>query len=762
MINIRIRRFLFLILYFVSFAGMDQMCAQTFLEFKLSEPLEKKYLKLLPDSKQADSVTAIRKLNKLTATFFDEGFLAASIDSVTGTKDTLIVFIFTGKKYEWVKLGNGNIDEGVLSEAGFREKFYESKPVKLSTINKLNQKILGYCEDHGYPFASLQYRDFNFTEQKIGANLYLTTDKRITIDSVIVRGESKLSKTYLYNYLSIKPGDWYNESVIRKISSRLKELPMVTETKPFNIAFTEETARVILQLEDKKASQVDGIIGILPDNSQTGKVQVTGDLRIRLLSSFGKGELFDLNWKQPQSKTQDLKVKLNYPFLFSTPFGIDLNLGIYKKDSSYLEVILGAGIQFLLKGGNYLKVFVNKKESSLLSTDIYENLTVLPPYADISLTSYGLGFRSLKLDYRLKQYLSKYMSSFFARQGIDNNFNFKIVINFLELIDNEKSIPIYMNEEYANRRGPSSANVTDNFRKKRVSEILVKGDRSENNFYRLDFDCYIDFSDKQKMVTKETSVSLILVALSIIVVVALFLVTYKNLMEEKRLSNLKTDFINNMTHELKTPLSTITVAGKTLEMEQIRKNDAKILETARLIGKQSIHLNQLINMILEISMWERTQFQLDKKVVSIDELMDDVIESFKSGGGSNATINEKYNFQGTKADLDIVYFTTMVNNLLSNAVKYSDKIPVIDIEGSFNENSIAIKISDNGIGINKTDQKHIFDKFYRATTGNIHKFKGLGLGLYYVKKIAEAHGGDVAVSSKPGKGSSFTVTLPKA
>ena len=231
-------------------------------------------------------------------------------------------------------------------------------------------------------------------------------------------------------------------------------------------------------------------------------------------------------------------------------------------------------------------------------------------------------------------------------------------------------------------------------------------------------------------------------------------------MEERRLSNLKTDFINNMTHELKTPLSTITVAGKTLEMPQIRGNDQKILETAKLIGKQSVHLNQLINMILEISMWERTQFQLDKRTVEIEEIMDDVVESFKSGGGNNATISKKYNFSGAKVDLDVVYFTTLLNNLLSNAVKYSDKVPVIDIEGFTEDKNICIKVSDNGIGINKIDQKHVFDKFYRATTGNIHKFKGLGLGLYYVKKIAEAHGGDVTVSSKLGKGSTFTVTLP--
>jgi two-component system phosphate regulon sensor histidine kinase PhoR len=111
-------------------------------------------------------------------------------------------------------------------------------------------------------------------------------------------------------------------------------------------------------------------------------------------------------------------------------------------------------------------------------------------------------------------------------------------------------------------------------------------------------------------------------------------------------------------------------------------------------------------------------------------------------------------------DLDVVYFTTLINNLLSNAVKYSDKEPVINVEGFTEDNKVCIKVSDNGIGISKADQKHVFDKFYRASTGNIHKYKGLGLGLYYVKKIAEAHGGDVTVSSKPGKGSIFTVTIP--
>ncbi len=351
-----------------------------------------------------------------------------------------------------------------------------------------------------------------------------------------------------------------------------------------------------------------------------------------------------------------------------------------------------------------------------------------------------------------EQDLSQLLSAYFESRGFDKNFKHRITINDLEMIDND-TIVIYRKDGLLNQGRRSPFEITG-------SSILIREPHLEGNNYRLSFSYFIDFSDKNIQVWEETALSLAMAILSIIIVVIIFMITYKNLMEERRLSNLKTDFINNMTHELKTPLSTITVAGKTLEMPQIRNDDSKILETAKLIGKQSLHLNQLINMILEISMWERTQFQLDKKTVDIEEVMKDVVDSFKAGGGNNSTIRQKYDFKGAKIDLDVVYFTTLLNNLLSNAVKYSDKVPEIEIEGFTQNDNIYIKVSDNGIGINKIDQKHVFDKFYRASTGNIHKFKGLGLGLYYVKKIAEAHNGDVEVTSRPGKGSTFTIMLP--
>ncbi len=359
----------------------------------------------------------------------------------------------------------------------------------------------------------------------------------------------------------------------------------------------------------------------------------------------------------------------------------------------------------------------------------------------------------------LEQDLSSYLSTYFERRNYEKDFHFDIVINYLELIDFDTRIPIYESEDFRNRR-PASPTAKTAPRKPKTSRILVNGYRLEDNNYRIFFEYYIDFSDKKAVILKDISTSLKLSIFSIIFVVIIFMITYKNLFEEKRLSNLKTDFINNMTHELKTPLSTITVAGKTLEMIKIREDDAKILETAKLIGKQSVHLNQLINMILEISMWERTQFQLDKKKVDIEEVMHDIVGSFKSGCNDCAELTIKFNFNGAKAEIDQVYFNTLINNLLSNAVKYSEKSPEISIEGFTENNYIFIKVSDNGIGISKFDQKHVFDKFYRASTGNIHKYKGLGLGLYYVKRIAVAHGGDVTVSSKPGKGSIFIVTLP--
>lgn len=349
----------------------------------------------------SDSLSRKKELNKILIALYSNGYLAASFDSLIADTSMLTAFLNQGKLYKWMHLGKGNIDEGLLSEIGFREKIYRNKPVNINNLRKIQERILSICENSGYPFAEIKLDSVDASNESIRASLSLTKGKQVTIDSIVVKGTAKLSAIYLNNYLGIKTNSIYNEDVISKISVRLKELPMVAEVRLFNISFHDDKATVYLYLENKKASQLDGVVGVLPDNTGNGKINISGDVHVRLHSSFGRGEIFDLSWKQPLPKTQDLKIKFNYPFLFSSPFGADLNFSIYKKDSTYLELQRNIGVQYLLTGGNYLKAFYNNKTSSLLNTKQFEFVTVLPPFANVSTNSYGLGLRSEKLDYRL-------------------------------------------------------------------------------------------------------------------------------------------------------------------------------------------------------------------------------------------------------------------------------------------------------------------------------------------------------------------------
>jgi signal transduction histidine kinase len=215
-----------------------------------------------------------------------------------------------------------------------------------------------------------------------------------------------------------------------------------------------------------------------------------------------------------------------------------------------------------------------------------------------------------------------------------------------------------------------------------------------------------------------------------------------------------------MTHELKTPLSTISVATRTLENDTILDNRDKIKETVAIIHRQNRQLTKQINHLLEISMWEKRQFSLERHMLEVQPFFSGIAEAFRwECKEKKCTIEEHYSIKTPNAYLDEIQITIALHNLLSNAVKYNAEDPHIILEVCCDDR-LKIVVTDNGIGISREDQKHIFDKFYRVHTGNIHKVKGLGLGLFYVQQIVTAHGGSIEVSSRPGKGSTFTINLP--
>jgi outer membrane protein assembly factor BamA len=348
-----------------------------------------------------DTIQRFREVHQVLNQLLGNGYLTATVTGLESVESAQRVYISPGEKFKWATLSRGNVSEGILSLTGIGQKFYTGRDFRPREVTALMNRLLTWCERNGYPFAYCSLADVTIHENKISASLFLEPGTRFTIDSILVKGNAKLSNTYLQNYLAIRKGIIYNEQNISRISTRIKELPMVSEVRPYQVAFNDSTATLFLYLQNQKASKLDGIIGVLPDNNQPGKVNVTGDVSIRLLSAFGYGELIDFNWKLPESKTQDLKTRFNYPFLFQTPFGIDLGLNIYKKDTTYIELNRLAGLQYSLTGGSYIKAFYENRKSTLLNTKIYESVTVLPPFADISSQHYGLSYKIMNLDYRL-------------------------------------------------------------------------------------------------------------------------------------------------------------------------------------------------------------------------------------------------------------------------------------------------------------------------------------------------------------------------
>jgi two-component system phosphate regulon sensor histidine kinase PhoR len=246
-----------------------------------------------------------------------------------------------------------------------------------------------------------------------------------------------------------------------------------------------------------------------------------------------------------------------------------------------------------------------------------------------------------------------------------------------------------------------------------------------------------------------------------VVIISAFALTVRTMFSQKKLSEIKTDFINNMTHELKTPLATISLAIDALVNDKVINNPEKIRYYSGMIKEENKRMNKQVEKILQSARLERQEIKLNLQTLDAHEIIRKVADNL------SLQIQEKsglltLNLAAIKhlVLVDEVHFSNIVFNLLDNAIKYSKSNLEINITTIVQNNLLAIKIKDNGIGMNKETQAHIFDKFYRAHTGNIHDVKGFGLGLNYVKALTEAQGGKVKVESALNKGSQFTVTFP--
>lgn len=350
-----------------------------------------------------DSAGLRNGLNELLQQLHSQSYLEASVDTLVRRDSLFIAFLHLGPAYRWAALSNGNIDEAFLSQSGFRARLYRDKPFSFAELRKLQEDLLTYAENHGYPFARVWIDNLDIREEAVSAQLFMDKKQLILLEGIETTGDARISESYLTNYLGLRPGSPYDRSRILRIRDRLRELPFLQTGQDPTITFDGDRATVNLDLQRRRASRFDFLIGVLPNSDQSGRMLITGTFDGELQNQFGLGERIFAEFERLRPETQELNLAFNYPYVLDLPFGVDLRFHLYKRDTSYLDLEYDAGLQYLFEGGNYLKVFWNNRTSNLLTIDerSLAREEQLPDQLDVSNAAFGLEYLWQHLDYRL-------------------------------------------------------------------------------------------------------------------------------------------------------------------------------------------------------------------------------------------------------------------------------------------------------------------------------------------------------------------------
>jgi len=323
-------------------------------------------------------------------------------------------------------------------------------------------------------------------------------------------------------------------------------------------------------------------------------------------------------------------------------------------------------------------------------------------------------------------------------RGISSKFGFGV-------IDKSNKVTSVVNKVYKERKDSN------------VYSYPLFTDTKDRTLYSL----ALVFPKKEYSLAMNNWPMLLGTFLSLLTILGIYIISINYMMRQKKLAEVKTDFINNMSHEFKTPLATISVATDSLANDKIATNPDKVKYYSELIKQENLRMKKQVENVLNMSKLERNEVKLFLRETNVRELIKKTTESFNLiVAQRNGSLTQKFTADKYTFKIDEFHISNMLVNLLDNANKYSPEIPEIHVETRNEGNLYVIEISDKGMGMETQNKTKIFDKFFREETGNIHNVKGQGLGLSYVKKIVELHKGQIIVDSQKGEGSTFTIKLP--
>lgn len=341
-----------------------------------------------------DSLELNNKLQKLILNAYKKGYPSFSIDSIiSNDSSNTTIFGSIGPYVKSWKVNLDNEDRKLIRSYGMNPKQFEAFRPSLGQPGNVLLELLRKMEQNGYPFANVRLSNLRYENSNLVAELEMHPNQRVKWVGLNLEGSKlKLSPRFLENYLHIRSGDWYNQEQVNLLTSRLKQLSYLREVKPAELLFTPEGATLYLFLESRPISSFNGTIG-LQQNPITLNYQFTGDMRLRLQNVLKRAELFELNWRSIQPGSPQLKTQMSLPYLFRTPFGLDGQFQLIKRDSTFLELKSGIGVNYFLNAGNTLKTFYRNHQSNLLSAG---NQT---GFSNMVNNQYGLAIQHQQVDF---------------------------------------------------------------------------------------------------------------------------------------------------------------------------------------------------------------------------------------------------------------------------------------------------------------------------------------------------------------------------
>lgn len=335
-----------------------------------------------------------------------KGYISASVDSVHYDSLLANAWLYVGQHYRWEGFNTDSADKKMLSAIGWSDKILKKGEVDFAKLQYWQNRMINYYENNGYPFAKVRLDSLTIVDEKLYARLITDKGPSYKIDSIRVYGKAKISNYFLQRYLGVENGSPYRKERLNTVSQRLLELPYLREVKIWDITMTGTGSVLNLYIDPKKSSQADVLVGFLPATNGPGrtKLQLTGEANINLKNALGGGETIGVNWQQIQIKSPRLHLLYEQPYIFNTPFGIDFNFDLLKKDSSFLNLNAQFGVQYLSSGRQNGKVFIQTLFTNVLpagiDTALVKSTKKLPSYIDVSTTNLGLNYRFNNTDYR--------------------------------------------------------------------------------------------------------------------------------------------------------------------------------------------------------------------------------------------------------------------------------------------------------------------------------------------------------------------------